>query len=60
VAGAITLLLNAGQQAGELRPDVDAEEILLLVSFLWRIDNTDWPARSRHLLDLVMDSLKTM
>jgi AcrR family transcriptional regulator len=60
VAGAITLLLDAGQQAGELRPDVNADEILLLVSFLWRIDNTDWPARSRHLLDLVMDSLKTM
>jgi AcrR family transcriptional regulator len=57
VADAITLLLSAGQQAGEVRPDVDADEILLLVSFLWRIDNTDWPARSSHLLDLVMDSL---
>src|ERR1022692_3096692 len=40
------------------RQDVDADEVLLLVGFLWRIDNTDWELRSRHLLDLVMDSLR--
>lgn len=58
VAGAITLLLQACQQAGAVRQDVDADEVLLLVGFLWRIDNTDWEIRSRHLLDLVMDSLR--
>jgi AcrR family transcriptional regulator len=58
VIAAITLLLDVGKQAGELRPDIDAEEVLLLVGFRWRIDNTDWEPRSRHLLTLVMDSLR--
>ncbi|WP_206443278.1 TetR/AcrR family transcriptional regulator [Candidatus Protofrankia californiensis] len=58
VIEAITLLLNAGKNAKTLREDVDAEEVLLLVGFLWRIDNADWEVRSRHLLDLVMDSLR--
>ncbi len=59
VTGAITLLLNAGKDAGALRPDIDAEEVLLLIGFLWRIDlDADWDARSRHLLDLVMDGLR--
>jgi AcrR family transcriptional regulator len=58
VTAAITLLLEAGQQAGTLRPDVDADEVLLLVGFLWRIDNAGWEARSDHLLTLVMDALR--
>ena len=58
VTGAITRLLDAGQAAGEIRPDVDADEVLLLVSFLWRLDNEGWEKRAAHLLDLVMDALR--
>jgi AcrR family transcriptional regulator len=58
VTGAITLLLDAGQAAGEIRPDVDADEVLLLVGFLWRLDNDGWERRASHLLDLVMDGLR--
>jgi AcrR family transcriptional regulator len=58
VAAAITLLLDAGKAAGAVRLDVDADEVLLLVGFLWRIDNLDWEARSRHMLTLVMDGLR--
>jgi NAD(P)-dependent dehydrogenase (short-subunit alcohol dehydrogenase family) len=59
VIEAITLLLHACKEAGAMRPDVDAEEVLLLVGFLWRIDlDTDWEARSRHMLDIVMDGLR--
>ena len=59
VIAAITLLLDAGKAAGELRSDIDADELLLLVSFLWRTDlGTDGEARSRHLLDLVLDGLR--
>ncbi|GAA2584114.1 TetR/AcrR family transcriptional regulator [Winogradskya consettensis] len=57
VIEAITSLLTAGQRAGALRPDLDAEEVLLLVGFLWRLENEDWENRSRHLLDIVMDGL---
>jgi hypothetical protein len=59
VIEAITLLLHACKEAGAMRPDVDPEEVLLLVGFLWRIDlDTDWEARSGHMLDLVMDGLR--
>jgi len=54
----MTLLLDAGKKAGVVRPDIDADELLLLVGFLWRLDNTDWEARAHHLLDLVMDALR--
>lgn len=58
VAAAITLLLDAGKAAGVVRADVDADEVLLLVGFLWRMDDLDWETRSRHMLDLVMDGLR--
>jgi AcrR family transcriptional regulator len=59
VVGAITLLLDAGKDAGTVRPDIDADELLLLVGFLWRIEpGPDWDARSRHMLGLVMDALR--
>jgi len=59
VVAAIALLLQTAQQAGTVRRDVDAEEVLLLVGFLWRIDlDADWQERSQHMLDLVMDSLR--
>ncbi|HEY0717098.1 MAG TPA: TetR/AcrR family transcriptional regulator [Streptosporangiaceae bacterium] len=58
VTDAITLLLEAGQATGQLRPDIDADEVLLLVGFLWRIDNDDWERRTTHLLDVVMDGLR--
>lgn len=58
VVAAITLLLDAGKRAGEIRGDVDAEEVLQLVGFLWRGDlGPDRDARARHLLTLVMDGL---
>ena len=59
VVGAIALLLRAGQDAGQLRPDADAAEVLQLVSFLWR-DEADpaWQARSRHMLRIVLDGLR--
>src|ERR1700753_562197 len=46
VTGAITLLLEAGQAAGQIRGDVDADEVLLLVGFLWRLDNDGWGKRA--------------
>jgi len=55
---AITLLLDAGKLEGTVRPDVNAEEVLLLVGFLWRTDNPDWEVRTRHLLTLVLDGLR--
>ena len=35
---AITMLLDACKEAGAIREDVEAQEVLLLVGFLWRIE----------------------
>jgi AcrR family transcriptional regulator len=59
VIDAIALLLRACQDSGDLRADVDAEDVLLLVSFLWHGDaDTGWAQRSRHLLRIVLDGLR--
>ncbi|MFI5934346.1 TetR/AcrR family transcriptional regulator [Actinoplanes sp. NPDC051494] len=58
VTAAITLLLDAGAATGDLRADVTADDVLLLVGFLWRLDNDGWESRARHLLDVVMDGLR--
>jgi hypothetical protein len=58
VIDAIGRLLRACQDAGRVRPDVDADELLLLVSFLWRDDrNAGWEERSRRMLRIVLDGL---
>lgn len=58
ILGAITTLLDACKAIGETREDVEAEEVLLLVGFLWRIETDDsWAARTDRMLDLVMDGL---
>jgi AcrR family transcriptional regulator len=59
VVDAMGTLLRACQQAGEVRADVTADDLLLLVGFLWRISpDENFETRSRHLLDLVMDALR--
>ena len=49
--------LDAGRQTALVRPDISASELLLLVGFLWRLDD-DWEARSQRMLDLVVDGLR--
>ncbi len=59
VIGAITLLLDACTDAGTLRSGIDADDVLLMVGFLWRLDpSNDWEARASRMLDPVMDGLR--
>lgn len=58
VIRAITLLLRASE-AGSIRPGLDPDDILLLMSFLLRIDDRDaWQERARRMVNLVMDGLR--
>jgi AcrR family transcriptional regulator len=58
VINAIAQLLSACKDAGAVRGDVEAEEVLLLVGFLWRIETDGtWAVRSARMLDLVMEGL---
>jgi AcrR family transcriptional regulator len=59
VIGAITLLLHACEEVGTLRSGIDADDVLLMVGFLWRLDpSNEWEARASRMLDLVMDGLR--
>lgn len=59
VIAALGRLVAAGKAAGEIRPDIDADELLLLVSFLWKSDTgPDWEDRTRHLLTIILDGLR--
>jgi AcrR family transcriptional regulator len=58
VAAAITSLLAAGRATGELRTDIDADDVLLLVGFLWRLDDRAFHTRANRLLATVLDGLR--
>ena len=58
VIGALGSLLTANIEAGTIRPDTDADDVLLLMGFLWRIDPAgDWRTRANRMIDLVFDGL---
>jgi AcrR family transcriptional regulator len=58
VTGAIARLLDAAKAGGDIRPDADAGDVLLLLSSLWRV-----PAgraglkQADRLLELIVDAL---
>ncbi|WP_344071196.1 TetR/AcrR family transcriptional regulator [Streptomyces crystallinus] len=59
VSAALTLLLDANERAGTIRPDVTPDDFLLAIAGLWQIDpHGDWHTRAGRLLDLVMDGLR--
>jgi AcrR family transcriptional regulator len=59
VLDALSQLLHANEQAGTIRAGLDPADVLILMSFLWRIDPIgDWRSRSDRLLDLFMDGLR--
>jgi AcrR family transcriptional regulator len=55
IVGAIALLLEAGVEAGTLRPDVDAEDVMRAMGAVWLVDDED---QARRLLRLLMDGLR--
>lgn len=60
ITRALTLLLRAGEEAGRIRPGLDPDDVLLLMGFLFRIDDRDaWQERARRMVDLVIDGLCT-
>ncbi|MEU6821092.1 TetR/AcrR family transcriptional regulator [Streptomyces atriruber] len=60
VAAALDQLLTACKEARQLRPGADADEVLLLVSFLWKTTGgSEWQARTERLLGIVVDGLRT-
>jgi hypothetical protein len=59
MVGAIDALLRACEASGATRRGVDAEDFLLLLGFLWRLEpGPAGEARAGRLLDLVIDGLQ--
>ncbi|HEV2634466.1 MAG TPA: TetR family transcriptional regulator [Actinocrinis sp.] len=59
VIAALGRLVTAGRAAHQIRPDIEPDDLLLLVSFLWKSDTgPDWEERTRHLLAIVLDGLR--
>jgi AcrR family transcriptional regulator len=55
VLAAIELLLDACKRSGAARRDLVAYDVLLLLSFLWRMEPAaDWRRRADRLLDVVI------
>jgi len=60
VTRGITLLLQANEEAGTIRPGVTPDDFQLAIAGLWQLDpHSDWQPRAARLLDLVMDGLRT-
>ena len=58
IGEAITLLLEAGRASKVIRPEVDAQDVITLIGFLTRLDESDWDERARDLLKIVLDGLR--
>jgi hypothetical protein len=58
IGEAITVLLDAGQADGTIRPDVDARDVILLIGYLTRLEPGEWDPRARHLLQVILDGLR--
>ena len=58
VTNAIQRLLDAAEANGDIRSDVDAGDVLLLLSALWRVPpGKDGLRQADRLLDMIVDSL---
>ncbi len=58
IGAALTSLLDAGKAAGTIRTDVDAEDVILLLATLTRIDRAGYDARARSVLAVIADGLR--
>ena len=59
VIEAVAVLLRAGAEAGTLRADVEAEDVLRAMGAIWLVaDGDDWAEDAFRVLRLVMDGLR--
>ena len=59
IVAALDRLLRANISAGTLRPDIDAEDVILAMAGLWQLDPTgDWRARAQRIYDIVLSGLQ--
>ena len=55
---ALTEVLAQGKAAGEVRGDIDAADVILLLGALSRVPEAEWDARARTLVAVIVDGLR--
>ncbi|HEV6955626.1 MAG TPA: TetR/AcrR family transcriptional regulator [Promicromonospora sp.] len=58
IGDAITLLLDAGRAAGQVRDDADASDVIVLIAYLSRLDDDEWEQRAYGPMRIVVDGLR--
>ncbi|MEU7573269.1 TetR family transcriptional regulator [Micromonospora sp. NPDC049240] len=58
IGESVELLLAAGRAAGTIRPDADARDVIVLISWLSRLDDAELDARGSRLLAILVDGLR--
>ena len=59
VTEAVAVLLQAGAEAGTLRADVEAEDVLRAMGAIWMVaDGDEFPDQAMRILRLVLDGLR--
>lgn len=58
IGEAVELLLDAGRADGTLRADAEARDVIVLISWLSRLDDTELDARAPRLLSILVDGLR--
>ena len=59
IVAALDRLLQANIAAGMLRPNVDAEDVILALAGLWQLDPAgDWSAQAQRIYDIVLGGLQ--
>ncbi|GLY07750.1 TetR family transcriptional regulator [Actinoplanes sp. NBRC 101535] len=59
IGDAVDLLLTAGRATGSIRPDAEARDVIVLISWLSRLDDAELDARGPRLLSILIDGLRT-
>jgi AcrR family transcriptional regulator len=59
IVGALERLLQANISAGTVRPDLDAEDVILALAGLWQLDPaSDWRRQAQRLYEIVLGGLR--
>jgi AcrR family transcriptional regulator len=58
IGEAVELLLAAGRSVGSVRADAEARDVIVLISWLSRLDDTELDARGPRLLSILADGLR--
>ena len=59
IGQAVELLLSAGRADGSIRPDVQARDVIILITWLSRLDDDELDRRGPRLMSILLQGLRT-